>query len=113
MIIKLKKLFTGGITLYPFIFIYGGLKEERLRILINHERIHLRQQLEMLVIPFYIVYLINYLLLLCMYRNHNKAYRNIIFEREAFVNEYDLNYLKVRKWWRFLHYIKKPLNYAS
>ena len=113
MIIKLKKLFTGGITLYPFIFIQSGLKAERIIILINHERIHLRQQLEMLVIPFYIAYLINYLYLYCIYRNHNKAYRNIIFEREAFIHEYDLNYLNERKWWCFLRYIKKPLNYGS
>jgi hypothetical protein len=113
MIIKLKKLFTGGITLYPFIFIHGGLKTERLTVLINHERIHLRQQLEMLVVPFYVVYLFNYLYLLCIYRNHNKAYRNIIFEREAFLNEYDLNYLHLRKAWQFFKYIKKPLNYGS
>jgi hypothetical protein len=111
IIIKLEKLFTGGITLYPFIFIRSGLKTERLNVLINHERIHLRQQLEMLVIPFYIVYLFNYLFLFFVYKNHNKAYRNIIFEREAFLNEYDLNYLQGRKWWQFFRYIKKPLNY--
>lgn len=64
--------------------------------LINHEKIHLRQQLEMLVIPFYIWYLIEF---------YTKGYMNISFEKEAYSNEKDLQYLKKRRifaFWRYL-----------
>ncbi len=92
----------GGITLYPFIFIKKGIDESRLKVLINHEKIHLRQQLELLIIPFYFFYLLNYLYLLALYKEHKKAYRGIIFEREAFNYETDFDYLKRRKFLGFL-----------
>ena len=50
-----------GLTIYPFVFLkYRRLKADM--TLINHERIHLRQQLELLVIPFYIIYVSEFLL---------------------------------------------------
>ncbi len=74
------------------------------KTLINHERIHLQQQMELLVLPFYLLYLANYLVNLLYYRNHALAYRNIVFEREAFVNEKDFFYLKRRKLWEVARY---------
>lgn len=71
-------------------------------VLLNHERIHLRQQAELLVIPFYILYLCNYLINLAVYRRHDKAYLNIIFEREAYQMEMDLAYLNSRKWYSWV-----------
>lgn len=70
--------------------------------LINHEKIHLRQQLEMLVIPFYILYLFLYLFNLMRFRNHDAAYRNIAFEKEAYQHETNLNYLQTRKFWSWI-----------
>lgn len=75
--------------------------------LLNHERIHLRQQIEMLVIPFYLWYGIEFLLRLMAFKNIDVAYRNICFEREAYANERDLEYLKKRKTWSFLNYLGK------
>ena len=92
-----------GIALWPFIVI----KNHRLKkdmIFINHERIHLRQQAELLVLPFYIVYLLEYLIRLCQYRNSRDAYRNISFEREAYSKEAELSYLNHRKLWSFIKY---------
>ncbi len=60
MIIKIKKLHVGGLALYPFIFIKEGLDQQRTTVLLNHERIHLRQQIELLILPFYLIYLLNY-----------------------------------------------------
>jgi len=81
-----------GITIYPFIF----LSEERHKnnkTLVNHEKIHLKQQLEMLIIPFYLWYVIEYVWRLIQYNgNKSKAYRNISFEREAYSNQRDLEY---------------------
>ncbi|MBO6881521.1 hypothetical protein [Winogradskyella sp.] len=95
-----------GITIFPFVFLkYDALRGNT--VLVNHEKIHLRQQLEMLIVPFFVFYGIEFLLRLFKCRNWNLAYRNISFEREAFRNEKDLNYLKSRPFWEFLSYIKK------
>lgn len=71
----------------------------------RHEKIHHRQQLELLLVFFYLWYALNYFYNLLKYRNHYKAYKEIIFEREAFAKDEEENYLQKRKWWAFLHYI--------
>ena len=92
-----------GITIFPFVFIKTTeLKDDA--IFINHERIHLRQQLELLVIPFLLFYVIEYAIRLLQYRSKDLAYRNISFEREAYSNEKDLNYLQSRSLWDFINY---------
>lgn len=94
-----------GITIFPFVF----LKSKHLKLkrtLINHERIHLRQQIELLVIPFYVIYGIEFLVRLLQFKNWNLAYKNISFEREAYANEAALDYLKHRKNWSFLKYLR-------
>lgn len=94
-----------GIALFPFVV----LKTKALLIdavLINHERIHLKQQFELLVIPFFICYGIEFIIRLLIYRNWKMAYRNISFEREAYANEMHLYYLKRRKFWGFLKYLR-------
>ncbi len=75
------------------------------KTLLNHEKIHLRQQAEMLVLPFYIWYSIEYLMRLAQYRNGRTAYRNISFEREAYHNESDNTFLYNRPFWNFLKFI--------
>jgi hypothetical protein len=76
----------------------------------NHEYIHIRQQLEMLVVPFYAVYLLNYLTNLVIFRNHYKAYMMICFEKEAYSNEGDMDYLKKRRIWAWVDYLLGPAN---
>lgn len=93
-----------GITIYPFVFLRDKVDAAN-KVLINHERIHLRQQIELAIIFFFLIYAIEYLIGLVKYRNHHLAYRNIIFEREAYAKEKDLNYLKQRSFWRFLSYV--------
>jgi len=103
IILRSGNLNLGGIALFPFIIINSKLSNERQRTLINHERIHIRQQLELLVIPFYVWYVINYLVNRVKYKSHNKAYRNTIFEKEAFEHESDPKYLTKRKPWSFIY----------
>jgi len=94
-----------ALTLFPFVF----LKSKHFKmnkVLLNHEKIHLRQQLEMLVIPFYLFYVIEFLIRLIQYKNWDKAYRNISFEREAYCNESNLEYLMQRTFWSFLKYLR-------
>ena len=94
MIIKNSKLVPKGfigITIWPFIFLrhdeiyHGG---ERYLRLVNHEKIHLEQQKELLVIPFYILYGIFAIIY---------GYKNIPFEKEANTNEDNSDYLNNRK----------------
>lgn len=90
-------------AIFPFVLIkYAELKKDRQ--IINHELIHLRQQLELLIIPFFILYLLDYLINLIRYRNHDRAYRNIVFEREAYSNDSDYMYLKKRKFFSWIKY---------
>ncbi|CDF80535.1 conserved hypothetical protein [Formosa agariphila KMM 3901] len=93
-----------GITLYPFVFLRDS-KLKRNVVLINHERIHLKQQLELLILPFYIWYGIEFLFRLYQFKNWNSAYNNISFEREAYTNEKDLNYLKSRPLFSFKRFL--------
>lgn len=93
-----------GFTFYPFVFMAD--KDDKLnKVFINHERIHIRQQIEMLIIPFYIWYIIEYLFRLIHYKDKFIAYKNISFEREAYAKEKDLNYVKQRSFWVFLNYL--------
>ncbi|TAG03121.1 MAG: hypothetical protein EAZ44_06285 [Cytophagia bacterium] len=94
-----------GMTIFPFII----LKEkglEKNEVLMNHEKIHIQQQIEMLIIPFYILYGLDYLRKYIKYKNHDDAYFNIVFEREAYQNEQDLTYLKKRKFWNWRIFFK-------
>jgi len=92
-----------GLTIWPFIFLKNRLLKEDV-VLINHERIHIRQQIELLVLPFFILYVLEFVIRLFQYRSWHLAYRNISFEREAYINENDLNYLKSRPFWSFTTY---------
>lgn len=93
-----------GLSLWPFII----LKDTRLKddaVLINHERIHLKQQQELLLLPFYIFYIMEWLLRSIVYLDSYKAYQNISFEREAYHNEKNMDYLKERKIFSFIKYL--------
>lgn len=73
--------------------------------LICHEGIHSRQQKEMLIVFFFLWYGVEFLIRLIQYRNWDKAYRNISFEREAYSNQDDAGYLKGRKHYAWMRYI--------
>lgn len=93
-----------GMALFPFLFIKcSDLKSNA--VFLNHEKIHFKQQLELLVIPFYLFYFLEFVFRLLQYQNWQKAYLNISFEREAYSNQKDLDYLKSRSCYRFLKYL--------
>jgi hypothetical protein len=93
-----------GITIFPFVILrHNSLKQDS--VLINHERIHLKQQLELLVLPFFIIYSFEFLIRLFQFKSWYLAYKNISFEREAYANEKDLDYLKSRSFWNFITYL--------
>lgn len=63
----------------------------------NHEMIHTAQMRELLYIPFYLIYLAEWLIRLVQYKGMiYDAYYHISFEKEAYINGDDLSYLKSR-----------------
>lgn len=118
-------------TIWPFIFVR---QEEAVKMkklgwwdeMLRHEEIHCAQQKEMLLVGvvialamaffgcrwwsllpmplFYWWYIVEWLIRLGM---DGSAYRNISFEREAYRNQYNKDYLKTRPFWAFLNYIVK------
>ena len=99
----LKNTKISAITLFPVILLRRP--EDRYnKTLINHEKIHLRQQLELLIIFFYLWYVIEYYFWYFRLKDSFLAYKYISFEREAFAMEDDPDYLKTRKLWSFWKY---------
>lgn len=76
------------------------------KYVINHERIHTAQMRELLFVPFYILYVTEWIVRLIQYRNRHKAYMNISFEREAYANDRNLTYLKSRPPFSWRRYIR-------
>lgn len=104
---------VGGISLFPFIILrekYNSTDRfwvERNRKIINHETIHFQQALELGVILFYLIYVVEYIVKALLYLNIQKGYYNISFEREAYANDINLDYLKTRKRYNWIKLIKK------
>ena len=107
MILVFKHFFYKnyvGLTLWPFIILKNDALKEDI-VLINHEKIHLRQQLELLILPFYFLYIFEWLVRSLLYLDMYKAYKNISFEKEAYENETNLNYSFERKAFGFIKYL--------
>ncbi len=106
MIVIFKHFFYKnyvGLSLWPFIILKNDdLKDDI--VLINHEKIHLKQQQELLIVFFYVFYISEWLLRTLFYLDSYKAYQNISFEREAYANEKNLDYPDNRKAFGFLRY---------
>ncbi|MFD2933606.1 hypothetical protein [Spirosoma flavum] len=102
-VIHVSSLGPDGMALFPFILVRHPNPGPTL---LNHERIHLRQQAELGIFLFYLWYVVEYIIRRFQYKQHYEAYRNISFEREAFANEQNMSYLQSRRWWIFWNYMK-------
>ena len=95
-----KSININGITLFPFIIV----NDKTNAILINHEKIHLAQQKELYILPFYFLYLKYYCKNRKLYKGY-LSYMNICFEKEAYENQDNLDYLKTREKKAYKKYI--------
>lgn len=94
---------AAAITIAPFgIYVSEDYLDDT--TIINHESIHWKQQLEMLILPFYFWYLLEWFVRLIT--NTKDAYYAISFEHEANANEDNLKYLETRKHYSWLKYMK-------
>lgn len=74
--------------------------------IVNHEKIHWAQQLEMFIIFFYLWYFFEWLIKLIL-PPHKDAYKRLSFEREANDNETNFYYLKSRKHYAWIKRVFK------
>lgn len=107
--------FSGfrAINLFGILFVRGNA--EISEQVIRHETIHTKQMQEMLYVFFYLWYCIEYVYRLFWYAkkankkaNKKKAkspYHALSFEREAYANEHNVEYLKNRKFWNWTKYL--------
>jgi hypothetical protein len=92
----------AAIALGPFVFSRVNLTPNLKR----HETIHFQQQLELLFVGFYILYLTFWLVSFIRYRSGSNAYYEIPFEREAHYNQHTEDYLDTRKRYSWIKYVR-------
>ena len=99
---KLLSVFISinAITLWPFVISRTLFNKQ----VLNHEKIHIRQQQEMLVIGFYIMYVLYWLRGYWQWGDSQIAYNFIPFEQEAYAHEHDEDYLANRPFWAWTKY---------
>lgn len=91
-----------AIALYPFVFIRKDvITVQRL----NHERIHIKQMLDLWIIGAYIWYPLELWIRILTTFNPSKAYQNHSMEKEAVENQDNANYLLHRKKFAFKKYL--------
>lgn len=93
-----------AMTIGPYIFV----RENSIigTVDLNHEAIHWKQEKEMLILPFFIWYVVEFLIRYISngFKWHD-AYRNISFEQEAYVYQEDFTYPAIRKFMAWIEYI--------
>jgi hypothetical protein len=102
----LGKVFIG-ITIFPFIILRKKFLTEQLPdVTLSHERTHLAQQLETLIVGFGVIYALHYIFnRIIKSMDHLDAYANICFEREAYDNDSNPEYLSQRKPYTWVKYL--------
>tara|TARA_R100001509_G_scaffold143548_1_gene99381 strand:+ start:11343 stop:11699 length:357 start_codon:yes stop_codon:yes gene_type:complete len=91
-----------AIALGPLVFCRGKLQPQTRR----HETIHFQQQLELLFLGFFLLYVVFWLRALVKTKSGSEAYRVIPFEIEAYSNESNEEYLRNRKRFAWIKYLK-------
>ncbi|MEI6022314.1 MAG: hypothetical protein WCQ32_00510 [bacterium] len=110
LVTRLGRLISLGdnamaITFWPLLIVRPSTKDNA--ELIRHETIHIRQQIELLVIGAHLLYLVEY----CYARyikkfDKRQAYYYTAIEQEAHRNAMKEDYLKTRKPYAVLYYIR-------
>lgn len=90
---------------FPFIIFRS--EEEKIPQLINHEKIHFRQQIETVFVGIIIWSLLEMLYARLILRKSSKeSYLYLSSEQEAYRNQHDLSYLENRSFWAQFRYVR-------
>ena len=107
MLIRNRLLPFGSFTainLFGLIFVRKGRLFTPTDL--QHERIHSRQMRELLYLPFYLFYVLEWFFRLFQTRNLLRAYFKISFEREAYLHQNEPDYLSGRTHFAWVHYLR-------
>lgn len=91
-----------AINLFGFVFVRKEYLNKFTEVTKNHEAIHTAQMKELLYIPFYIIYGIEWLMKALFIKGKGRqkgksAYKRLAFEEEAYHYQRNLDYLENRK----------------
>jgi hypothetical protein len=78
-----KLLKAEGLTIFPLIWVVYS-KEKCPGWLLNHEKVHIKQQKKWLLFPWFAIYGCDYLWGRFKNMSHDEAYRNTRFEKDAY-----------------------------
>lgn len=84
------------INLFGILFVRSKFRGTLTRVVLNHENIHSAQIKDCLYVFYYPLYVLFWLIEV-LRPPYNSAYKDNCFEREAQLNETNLNYLRNRK----------------
>ena len=111
---------VGGYAFFPWIFINKECPTNKLgkkywNKTVNHESIHWYQNVEMGWIFFLACYGIEYLIRRFIGgASHYVAYRNVVFEREAYDKAWIVDYLSLeRSWYAWINYYGSEYEYKE
>jgi hypothetical protein len=85
----------------PFVFCRDELPDQTR----THETIHYHQQLELLFVFQWLLYVVFWVVGLVRHRSGSISYYENPFEIEAYNNDHDANYLEKRSLWAWRHYV--------
>ena len=100
---KIAPITIKAITVGPLVFSDGEMSE----VTKNHERIHWEQYKELYIVGFLFLYLYYWFIGLYKYKDGRVAYFSIPFEKEAYDNHENMEYISSRRknsWRRYLDY---------
>lgn len=114
---KIFAWFTGfsktakAVTVFPFIFVRS--KDELSSWLLNHEHIHIRQQIELLVLGSVILYIVEFMYAL-LYLRYSwwESYLYTSAEQESYRNQNNEDYLKNRKIFSQIYYLSHKIKFT-
>lgn len=106
---KIAPINIWAISFGVWVWCRGELSEQTKR----HETIHFQQQLELGFALQWVIYTFSYLYHLAKLKDPREAYYGISFEREAYGNEADKNYLENRKRYAWVKYVGKGHDYKE
>lgn len=116
---KLKKIYSRhfplkgytALTVWPFVFVRRDRKDSFGESGMRHETTHGLQQAELLILPFIVLYGLEWLVKIpfCGF-DTKEAYKSISFEQEAYEHQQEADYNAIRRhyaWARYLFTLKK------
>ena len=115
---RLTRMFGGSphvraVAPFPFCIIFRDEEQEKMEWVVRHEKIHFRQELELLWIGAILLELIEKMYgRFFLGKSKLEAYKWCSMEQEAYRNQNDPDYLKNRPTFRLFYYMKNKKSFA-